>query len=677
MLLAATLLALVPQAHSAISDLLADSELGLFIHVSDDSGVTVATDDDAQSAAALALLQPQLDSLTQVFGKAARAVPLTGVIVTDHALYEKICLGIIPIHPRYKQYLEQVVSFDAFQLPDHGLLVQYFSPELEKIQGQHALLHGLVRQYLKRRFPRLPLWLYEGIACVAEFRADGDVRNPWSRTTLIHPDDVANWAGIPTFDIVLDHEFQFSSLYSYSTKPFDDALDRAAFALAYYALESAPNAFADFCNLINATPFRARVDQEFLPEASVFQDYLAKAFKPTFQEDFTLWWESHERNAQNAHAAFVASEKAADLVDLKEARAKHADAQPVFPDPLVGIRALKAKKKSPLIEYKNISESILLFSDFSDTESEKLLVALEQAQMYLQIALGPKAETKPVPVLALKNRETYHNLCEWAADLHPSYRGSLTSWKKTTGFQLYKPLFAVYFHDPQIQEEGRTINSVVHSFVHLKLYQHYGLLPAWLPEGIATATENALTGEVRGQCNLDDFIQTGTWSTWRDRPTQTVLKESPINDLFHYRPRRYYKDEMARFAFAFATWGLENELILKEESEKKRGKRKSKAELAAEDTSYAIARYCESVAHLRETAWAGIGWFEPGLDSMASLTQQAFGDDFAAQLKAWWEDAPKWTSAQKRVQKSLEAKQKEELKIKKKAERKAKRKSKS
>jgi len=674
MLLPAIILAIAPQSYDSIESLLTNPSLGLFIHASDDSTITVATDDDEQSFAALSLIQPQLTELNLIFGSAGRAVPLTGVIVTDHAVYEKICRSIIPIHPRYKQYLDQVVSLNAFQLPDHGLLVQYFSPELESIQGQHALLHGMTRQYLKRRFRRLPLWLYEGIACAAEFRADGDVRNPWSRTTLIEPDDIANWAGIPTFDVVLNHKFQLDDLFAYTTKPFDDAMDRAAFALAYYGLEAAPLKFAEFCTLINATPFRARVDEEFLPEPEVFHKYLITAFKPTFQNDFRLWWESHEVNAQNAAAAIVAAKKTERDSREAEARAAHEAAQPVFPDPIASIREIDFKKGNAPTEYTNITGNILLFSDFSEGESEKILHALEQAQVYLKVALGNTPTQSPVAILALKNRETYHAICEWAASVHPSYRGSLTSWKRTTGFQLYKPLFGVYFHDAQIQEEARVANSVVHSFVHLKLFQQYGLLPAWLPEGLATATENALTGEVRGQCNRDDFIQVGTWSSWRGLPTQNVLSHSEIDELLYYRPRHYYQDEFARYAFAFAVWSLENELILEEIESKKKGRRKrKKAREEAEPKTYAIADYCAAIANLRETKWGGIGWFEPGLNSMMELTLASFGDNFSENMAAWWEDPPKWISAQKRSEKALKAQQELDLKAKKKADRKAKR----
>ena len=150
--------------------------------------------------------------------------------------------------------------------------------------------------------------------------------------------------------------------------------------------------------------------------------------------------------------------------------------------------------------------------------------------------------------------------------------------------------------------------------VHQELSRRFGSLPLWLAEGVACAGEERAFGEIWANWYRDSFVSVLAHGGWRNDASRLVAKnQRPLPDLYAY-PARPFDEDLARFAFAFAVYGLEAD-------------------------REGFARLLAGMAE--DSRAQGGGRYEPAPARVQELVSAAFGADFERDFRSWWAKPPK------------------------------------
>lgn len=262
-----------------------------------------------------------------------------------------------------------------------------------------------------------------------------------------------------------------------------------------------------------------------------------------------------------------------------------------------------------------------IWSDFAAAEAKDAAKRSASLLERFDRALGrPAAQDRAeLTGMMIRERATFHALCDLIAATAPSQAAFMARSKKTTGFTLYAPPLTVYFHDPKSQAEARADHSLAHNFVHLEMARRFGPLPLWLTEGLACAGEEGATGEVWAYWNRSGFVTAKSHAEWRGKKTQTLVKDlTQLRTLFEYSADPFEED-LALTAFAFATYGLD----------------------AEPEKFGAFIRLLQAGYQANHPQG---GRSELPAEEIERLLHAAFGEDFLARFHEWWKKPPKWNA---------------------------------
>ena len=261
-----------------------------------------------------------------------------------------------------------------------------------------------------------------------------------------------------------------------------------------------------------------------------------------------------------------------------------------------------------------------LVTDFSKREAERMLDSAEEILGRLDLALGfpePEAVPGPVTLVLLQDPDRYRDLCATLGAAAPRLADYFRSVADSTGFTSFAPPISVVHTGHQRQVEARPEHSLGHALVHLELHRRYGILPLWLREGLALAGEDSTWGEVWAPWFLDGFVFSSSHADWRGRETRKLVAglEGDWSRVFGWEGRPY-DPERSRLAYAFSTWALEAE-------------------------PEGLARFLELLrVEYAKDADGGEALF--GAERTRELAVEAFGEDFAERLAAWWKHPRSW-----------------------------------
>lgn len=472
------------------------------------------------------------------------------------------------------------------------------------------LAHFAVHLEFVRRFGALPAWLPEAISYGLQDALVGEVygysNRGWEKLTS---DYHAEWRE-QTADLFAANTPELQSLISGINTPFEQSRAYGQFAFGLWLLQLEPGTLGKLSASI-AGQVGGRVapgvqtgllgDQQVqLVEASLGANPMSKA-AAHFKE---LSLEGGPRARRNT--AIAAIEKFA------------TDHQ--------------------LSRYLDAEGSFRIFTEFGTAAGKRSLMTISNGIRHLENALQPldpgKGETVPT-IFILRDRQTYHQLCEATAAAVPTVAAYVRRAKESTGFTLPSLPFSAYFDDPDSQQEAVPELSGLHNITHLWLRQKYGHLPLWLSEGLACAVEENARGLVYGNWNLSGFIFSWTHSEWRKRakgfitgsgdsveafeweglpygaePPKVKMPRPTLEKLYEYRATTF-REEYAHLAFAVAAYGLENN---------PRG----------------LKKLCTNLQKEYQKNWITVGRFEPTSEWTVKCVNKSFGRKFAELLEAFW-----------------------------------------
>jgi len=305
---------------------------------------------------------------------------------------------------------------------------------------------------------------------------------------------------------------------------------------------------------------------------------------------------------------------------------------------LAALEAWADDRSNKAREYEGADDRVLIWSDMGGAATRRALKAAEKMVERLDRALdapgddgestGGKAPRRmPLRAVFLQKEDAYHALCDALAEASPPQRAYFQSAREWTGFTLYAPELTVYFHDPQIQDEARSEHNLGHSLAHLEVHRRYGVLPLWIAEGIATACEEGAFGEVWAPWNLKGFVYADSHAEWRGASTQSAVAAtaaSGFTSLWDYSADPF-RDEPARLAFAFATYGLDRDPV-------------------------AFRAFLERLraAYSKPDTYGKRE--DPEADQYEAWLAECFGEDFGASFREWWKKPPSWKSKPKPIE---------------------------
>lgn len=288
--------------------------------------------------------------------------------------------------------------------------------------------------------------------------------------------------------------------------------------------------------------------------------------------------------------------------------------------------AWAADKSNKLKEYTSENGRILLVSDFSGGMVKDALKRSEKMLVRLDRALGAPAEGEDTLLrgVMIQRTATYHALCDALADASPPQRAYFQGAKDWTGLTIYAPELTVYFHDPSIQDEARADHNVGHNLAHLEVHRRYGVMPLWIAEAIATACEDGAWGEVWAPWNLSGFVYAVSHADWRGKQTRSLAlatEEDGFGLLWGYTAKPF-REEEAKLAFAFATYGLDRDpvglgIFLQ----------RLQREYSVPD-EYGVRK-------------------DPTPEDYEAWMVESFGGIFPEDFRSWWKKPPSWKAKPK------------------------------
>ena len=283
-------------------------------------------------------------------------------------------------------------------------------------------------------------------------------------------------------------------------------------------------------------------------------------------------------------------------------------------------------KASKVKAYSGSGERILVWSDMGGGPTRGAVKRADAMLERLDRALGAPREGEETRLRAvfLQREEAYHALCDALAAASAPQAEYFRAARGWTGFTLYKPELTVYYHDESIQDEARADHNLGHNLAHLEVHRRYGVLPLWIAEGIATACEEGAWGEVWAPWNLAGFVYASSHASWRGAATQASVAATETDGLaalWKYSADPW-QEAPARLAFAFATYGLDRDPVA------------LRGFLERLQAAYAVPdAYGKRV--------------DPEPEQYQAWLLECFGEDFPAQVRAWWEKPPSWKSKPK------------------------------
>ena len=283
------------------------------------------------------------------------------------------------------------------------------------------------------------------------------------------------------------------------------------------------------------------------------------------------------------------------------------------------------KHKSKVRAYPSEDGRFTLYSDFSRKSGKKAFSMSGEILARLDACLGAPQKSKegPFSLLLLRNEKHYSTLCNGFIEGVPSLAGFFLRQRNTTGFTLYAPRLSVFLLDPKGASESDPYHDIAHNAVHLDMHQRYGVLPLWLTEGMACAAEDSAFGSVWAHWYRTGFIFSKSHGAWRGKETQALVASAEkVHAVFGYGARPF-QPELAKLAFAVATFGLESDP-------------------AGLDT------FCKHLNQEYQRRQKFGGRFTLEAEVQLGLASAAFGADFVTKLQDWWENPASWKAWKKK-----------------------------
>ncbi len=287
-------------------------------------------------------------------------------------------------------------------------------------------------------------------------------------------------------------------------------------------------------------------------------------------------------------------------------------------------------KESKLKKYVSKDGRIRIYSDSRSKEAKQIFKLSEAMLEKLDSTLGvfqtPEGESEQLLGFVINKANTYWALCDVVAEAAHSQANFMESSKDTTGFTIFAPELTVYYHDANYQEEGRIDHSIAHNLVHLEIERRYGELPLWLREGIATALEDMVTGEVWGPWYRNGFVYTASHGDWRGIQTRKQIERlKSLRTIFAYSAKPY-QDHAAHEGFAFAVY------CLLEEPE-------------------SLAKMMIDMQDLYPETNPKGGRSLLTVDQTDELFEANFEAGFMERFQTWWLEPPRWNAKVKKSKK--------------------------
>ncbi|HEX9794532.1 MAG TPA: hypothetical protein VGC54_11165 [Planctomycetota bacterium] len=516
-------------------------------------------------------------------GRPAFEGPVTLALLAGRPQVGKLLREVADRWPPLEEWSRAVNSYPKIQHwnPLFAIVRHDASTVLVK-RPEMQLVHDAVHLELVRRYGRVPYWVAEAIGfAMQEELVDGVYGYNFRVWEELDEEYHQGWeygareafrTGVPTV----------AELARDSGTGFDDRRGYLQFGLATWMLRARPEKLGEFLQAIADERGPQPLEVAYEPATEVQEGWLRAAFGAAALEEAAVWWEGVEPT--RGKAARIAAMEAAIAGVISEHRLK---------------RTAKGR--------------LLLHSDFP-AQARAAAALAEKTLKLLETALGkPEPDAPKVQVMLFENLEPYQDLCEAMAKADPRQAAFLRASKSGTGFTLYDPPLAVYYHDVRVQEEARPDHSIAHNVAHLELYLRYGNLPLWLAEGLAVACEEELTGEVWGNWNRDGFVYSVSHAAWRGTAARMVREGKPaLLQLYEYSARPY-QEELAHLAYAFAAYGM---------SADKAGLQR-------------LLQACRAEYRVR---WVGTGRFQPDVRRFAAMVTEAFGDGFQVEFRRWWQN---------------------------------------
>ncbi len=207
--------------------------------------------------------------------------PIHAVVLRDRDRYQALCAAIGEAAPHYAKSMEEAAKAPGFTLFVPPLVVALEDPSGETVNAVHMLAHGLAAVEIQQRYGRLPLWLADGMATVAEESIDGQVWTNWGRSGFVSTESHGSWRGLPTRSLFRDGMPSLRGFAGAAGNVYDDGRAHLAFAIAAFGMEKRPAALRNFCRSV-ARLGRASLSANGRPELGA--EELEGAFLSCFGE---------------------------------------------------------------------------------------------------------------------------------------------------------------------------------------------------------------------------------------------------------------------------------------------------------------------------------------------------------------------------------------------------------
>jgi len=477
----------------------------------------------------------------------------------------------------------------------HFPLVRVWEPPLslvlhnastEKVKRPDVrLIHQAIQIEVARRFGPVPFWLLEGLGYALQDELVGGVYGYSNQQAHELSEEYHQTWRSSAQAAVTGADPGLDALVQEVTTPFQQERAYRQFAFGVWLLRTHGDRVAPLMEAFAAArPADARTDVPWAPGTADQERILESVLGKGFLEEMAAWWGKAPTDGGPNAASNAVLGAVAQVVE-----------------------------KHGLKTYTSRDKRITIVSDFKAREVQRAMKKTEEIFRKLDKTFGKPKEADSVWGLFLLDREVYQDLCHAIAEADPTLGPAVEGFLKQTGFTLYRPPLTTYFHDVRVQEEADPVRTLNHNFVHLEVFRRFGVVPLWISEGLANATEEEAYGDIHAHCNRNEFVFTASRGAWRNTAARLILKDKKktwtLPDLYGYSARPY-QDELAHLAFAFATYGLEG------------NPKGLKAFLEALQKDY------------REN-WKGGGRFEPDPELVARLVHESFGEDFEKKFLQW------------------------------------------